>query len=53
MSSNETYELGYDQLLRDIYSKPLLRKSALGKLPSYLEADVPVLLSTGTRTTNA
>ena len=53
MSSNETYELGYDQLLRDIYSKPLLRKSALGKMPSYLEADVPVLLSTGTRTTNA
>lgn len=46
MSSNETYELGYDQLLRDIYSKPLLRKLALGKMPSYLEADEPVLLST-------
>lgn len=46
MSSNETYELGYDQLLRDIYSKPLLRKPALGKMPSYLEADEPVLLST-------
>lgn len=46
MSSNETYELGYDQLLRDIYSKPLLRKPALGKMPSYLEANEPVLLST-------
>ena len=46
VSSNETYELGYDQLLRDIYSKPLLRKPALGKMPSYLEADEPVLLST-------
>lgn len=46
MSSNETYELGYDQLLRDIYSKPLLRKPALGKMPSYLETDEPVLLST-------
>lgn len=46
MSSNETYELGYDQLLRDIYSKPLLRKPALGKMPSYLDADEPVLLST-------
>lgn len=46
MSSNETYELGYDQLLRDIYSKPLLRKPALGKMPSYLETDESVLLST-------
>lgn len=46
MSSNETYELGYDQLLRDIYSKPLLRKPALGKMPSYLESAEPVLLST-------
>ena len=31
-------------MLRDIYSKPLLRKPALGKMPSYLEADEPVLL---------
>ena len=53
MSRNYIYELGYAQLLRDIYSKPLLRKPALGKMPSYLEVDVPVLLSTGTRITNA
>lgn len=46
MSSNDIYELGYDQLLRDIYEKPLLRKPALGKMPSYLEEDEPVLLST-------
>lgn len=46
MSSNDIYELGYDQLLRDIYEKPLLRKPALGKMPSYLTADEPVLLST-------
>lgn len=46
MSSNDIYELGYNQLLRDIYEKPLLRKPALGKMPSYLEADEPVLLST-------
>lgn len=46
MSSNDIYELGYDQLLRDIYEKPLLRKPALGKMPSYLETDEPVLLST-------
>lgn len=31
-------------MLREIYSKPLLRKPALGKMPSYLEADEPVLL---------
>lgn len=46
MSSNDIYELGYNQLLRDIYEKPLLRKPALGKMPSYLAADEPVLLST-------
>lgn len=46
MSSNDIYELGYDQLLRDIYEKPLLRKPALGKMPFYLAADEPVLLST-------
>ena len=46
MSSNYIYELGYAQLFRDIYSKPLLRKPALGKMPFYLEADEPVLLST-------
>lgn len=46
MSSNDVYELGYDQLLRDIYEKPLLRKPALGKMPSYLATDEPVLLST-------
>lgn len=46
MSSNDIYELGYDQLLRDIYEKPLLRKPAIGKMPSYLAADEPVLLST-------
>ena len=33
-------------MLREIYSKPLLRKPALGKMPSYLDADEPVLLST-------
>ena len=46
MSSDETYELGYDQLLRDIYDKPLHSKPALGSMPSYLETDVPVLLNT-------
>lgn len=45
MSSNYIYKLGYAQLLRDIYSKPLLRKPALGKMPSCFEADEPVLLS--------
>lgn len=46
MSSDEIFELGYDQLLRDIYDKPLHRKPALGSMPSYLETDEPVLLNT-------
>lgn len=46
MSSDEIYELGYDQLLRDIYDMPLHRKPALGSMPSYLETDEPILLNT-------
>lgn len=46
MSSDECYELGYDQLLRDIYEKPLIKKPALGSMPTYLETDRPILLNT-------
>ena len=46
MSSDEIYELGYDQLLRDIYDKPLHRKPALGSMPSYLDTEEPILLNT-------
>lgn len=46
MSSDECYELGYNQLLRDIYDKPLHQKPALGSMPAFLESDQPTLLST-------
>lgn len=46
MSSEDCYEQGYDQLLRDIYEKPLVKKPALGSMPAYLENDQPILLST-------
>lgn len=46
MSSEECYEEGYDKLLRDIYDVPLIKKPALGSMPSYLESDQPTFLST-------
>ena len=38
--------MGYDQLLRDIFDKPLIRKPALGSMPAYLDSDEPIFLST-------
>ena len=46
MSSDDCYEMGYDQLLRDIFDKPLIKKPALGCMPAYLDTDEPVFLST-------
>lgn len=46
MSSDDYYEMGYDQLLRDIFDKPLIRKPALGSMPAYLDSDEPIFLST-------
>lgn len=46
MSSDDCYEMGYDQLLRDIFDKPLIKKPALGSMPAYLDTDEPVFLST-------
>ena len=46
MSSEDCYEQGYDQLLRDIYEKPLVKKPSLGSMPAYLENGQPTLLST-------
>lgn len=46
MSSDDCYEMGYEQLLRDIFDKPLIKKPALGSMPAFLETDEPVLLST-------
>lgn len=37
LSSIEQYESGFEQLLRDIFKKPLHRKPALGKRPEWLD----------------
>lgn len=46
MSTDKDYEHGYNQLLRDIYDKPLIKKPALGSMPAFLESDQPTFLST-------
>lgn len=46
MSSDDCYEIGYEQLLRDIFDKPLIKKPALGTMPAFLETEEPILLST-------
>ena len=37
LSSEELYDSGFEQLLRDIYKKPLHRKPALGTRPDWLD----------------
>lgn len=49
LSSDERFEEGYDQLLRDIYDKPRFQRPPIGKMPSYLEADTPVMLPTSNK----
>lgn len=49
LSSEEKFENGYDQLLRDIYDKPRFQRPPIGRMPSYLEADSPVTLPTSNK----
>lgn len=49
LSSDEKFEGGYDQLLRDIYDKPRFQRPPIGRMPSYLEADIPVMLPTSNK----
>ena len=49
LSSDEKFEGGYDQLLRDIYDKPRFQRPPIGKMPSYLAADDPVMLPTSNK----
>lgn len=49
LSSDDKFEGGYDQLLRDIYDKPRFKRPPIGKMPSYLEADDPVMLPTSNK----
>lgn len=46
LSCEDIFEKGYDELLRTIYGKPRLQRPALGKMPSYLETEVPTMLPT-------
>lgn len=46
MSNDEKFEPGYDQLLRDIYGKPLSERPPLGVIPAYLEDEEPTYLPT-------
>lgn len=39
LANEETYELEYEKLLRNIYEKPLYQKPKLGKKPEWLEED--------------
>lgn len=46
LSSDDKYEEGYDQLLRDIYDKPKFDRPPLGEMPAYLKVDAPAYLKT-------
>lgn len=46
LSSDDIYEEGYDQLLRDIYDKPKFDRPPLGEMPAYLKVDAPAYLKT-------
>lgn len=46
LSSDDKYEASYDQLLRDIYDKPLHKRPVLGNMPTYLKNDKPAFLPT-------
>lgn len=46
LSSEEKFPEGYDQLLRDIYDKPLHKRPVLGIMPTYLKEDKPAFLPT-------
>lgn len=46
LSTEEKYEEGYDQLLRDIFDKPKFDRPPLGEMPAYLKVDAPTYLKT-------
>ncbi|MED4954456.1 SEFIR domain-containing protein [Paenibacillus macerans] len=41
LSSPEQFEKGYEELLRNIFNRPVNRKPALGAIPSWLFEDAP------------
>lgn len=49
LSSEVDFEKNYDQLLRDIYDKPLFQRPPIGKMPSYLQQEEPIYLPTANK----
>ena len=52
LSTEERFTEGYDQLLRDIYDKPLHKRPMLGNMPSYLKEDNLMFLPTTHKVNN-
>ncbi|MBP1931971.1 TIR domain-containing protein [Ammoniphilus resinae] len=46
LSSEETYEKGFEELLRNLYNRPLYRKPSLGSAPAFLFEDAPIRYKT-------
>lgn len=46
LSNDDVFENGYDQLLRDIYDKPVNSRPPIGNMPEYLKEDTPTTLPT-------
>lgn len=46
LSEADSYAENYEQLVRWVFNKPLYRKPAIGKAPSYIQEDHPIQLGT-------
>lgn len=49
LSTDEKFEEGYDQLLRDIYDKPRFQRPPIGQMPAYLKVEDPITLPTSNK----
>lgn len=46
LSSDDVYEDNYEQLLRNIFDKPISKRPPLGTIPAFLQSDEPIFLPT-------
>ncbi|WP_440960843.1 SEFIR domain-containing protein [Paenibacillus nitricinens] len=46
LSNEETFETGYEELLRNLHNRPQYRKPALGAVPAFLYEDAPTHFKT-------
>lgn len=46
LSSDTVYEENYEQLLRNIFDKPISKRPPLGAIPTFLQSDEPIYLPT-------